>query len=105
MSETGLAEQLLRDVEEVLARKQKDYGGYGDRLFNFRFVAHTLQAALGQGMRADHLPYLAFLQAKIARLITLVGHGGTPANEAVEDTIRDLIGYAALWGEYIGGDA
>lgn len=97
-----LAETFCKNVCEVLKRKTHDYEGKGgDRLFNFRFAALVIDQAIEQDLRGDHLAYLSLICVKIARLISLLGERKVPVNEALDDTINDLIGYVALWGEHI----
>lgn len=69
----------IDDQVELLAKKQHDYGHANINRFG------------KQGVRVR-------LWDKLARLENLERRGHTPQNEAVNDTLVDIVGYCAIYG-------
>lgn len=67
----------LREMHELLVSKQHDYGHDNINMFG----------TIGVAIR---------ICDKLARLNTLTKSGETPDNEALDDTWRDLVGYATI---------
>lgn len=72
-------------VQEVLVRKQRDYGHENIRRFGL------------QGL-------IVRTHDKVARLENLLASGGTPNNESIEDTLLDIVGYSAIGIMWARGD-
>ena len=69
---------------ELLASKKHDYGHENIHRFG------------DQGV-------LVRLWDKISRYENLIKRGKTPANESVEDTLKDMIGYCAIYQMLVNG--
>lgn len=72
--------EILEPVAELLEQKNHDYGRSYDQL----------REEYGE------TSFLIRLDDKINRLKTLVKHPAKVTTEAIEDTIRDIIGYCTL---------
>jgi hypothetical protein len=71
---------VLNPVAELLEQKNHDYGRSYDRL----------REEFGE------VSFLIRIDDKVNRLKTLVKHPAQVTTEAVEDTIKDIIGYCTL---------
>jgi hypothetical protein len=80
MKRTNEFSNILAPVAELLEQKNHDYGRSYDRL----------REEFGE------ISFLIRLDDKINRLKTLVKHPAKVTTEAVEDTIKDIIGYCTL---------
>jgi hypothetical protein len=78
--------QALRDTLEL---KNSDYANIDDMFANFNKVACM------NGTSPRHV-FLTMIGVKVARLAEL-SSGKHPKNEAMEDSIKDLMGYSILW--------
>lgn len=67
----------IGDAVDLMCRKQHDYG-HGN-ILSFGLFGVVVRAS-----------------DKVARLENLMAKGLTPANESVEDTLRDIVGYGAI---------
>ncbi|TGE33344.1 nucleotide modification associated domain-containing protein [Desulfosporosinus sp. Sb-LF] len=72
--------EVLTPIAELLEQKNHDYGRSYDKL----------REEFGE------ISFLIRLGDKINRLNTLVEHPAQITTEAVEDTIKDIIGYCTL---------
>ena len=79
-----IAQEGLRIVELVV-RKNHDYGS---SVFRPPTLAPDLTARQAIMVR---------LSDKIARAVQLSGKGGSKVEENLDDTFRDIAGYALLW--------
>lgn len=77
---------------EIHKRKNDDYTGDNDPLFNFAFCDYV--SSLFKNSR-DKV-YAVFIAVKLARL-SVVLSASNIKNESVEDSFDDLIVYAGIW--------
>jgi hypothetical protein len=77
IADTELMDITADIVQEVLVRKQRDYGHENIRRFG------------RQGL-------MIRIHDKVARLENLLANGETPNNESIEDTLLDIVGYSAI---------
>ena len=77
-------------ANDILRKKSEDYGTVGDyakkRYFPF-----------------GHKSYVQMIHTKVQRLIALVTQEGGPNFESLDDTLLDLINYAAFYSEWLQG--
>lgn len=74
------AYQVGKDVAEIVAKKQADYG-----------PKNILNCPVGA-----ELGVVVRLYDKLARLANLLESGAEPNNESIEDTIDDIMGYGMV---------
>lgn len=71
---------ILDDIQNILEKKNQDYGNsFHDTFTEFGMISPVIR-----------------LNDKIKRLKTLVTNSGNPNYESIEDTLKDIIGYAVL---------
>lgn len=73
--------RLMANIAELLILKHRDYG-----------TGNLLNSPWGYKIALG-----VRLSEKTERLANLVKTGATPQNEALSDTITDIIGYATCW--------
>lgn len=86
-------ERLIGKALSILSQKRQDYTT-SSRYENFGRAATISSWFVND---ADKV-YATLIGVKLARLASLLGRDKTPNNESIEDTFKDLINYAALWG-------
>ncbi len=79
---------------QVVQLKMADYSHEEDPWSNFRVAATVAGCTVNQA-------FLVLMGVKVARLENLLNSGATPANESVEDTLQDLVLYAAIHKSYL----
>ena len=85
---------LLREMEQIHDKKNKDYAEEGNPYSNFEFAAKVA------GCSPDTI-FRALIGVKLARLDELL-KGKQPNNESLNDTLLDLAVYSAIWASYRG---
>ena len=71
---------ILDDIQSILEKKNQDYGdSFHDTFTEFGIISSVIR-----------------LNDKMKRLKTLVKNSSKPNYESIEDTLKDLIGYAVL---------
>lgn len=83
-------EQLAKEISDLVIKKQHDYGK--DNILKYE---DFMKQALGKDYRVG-VGVLARLNDKMERLKNLYKKGTKPENESLEDTFRDIVGYAFL---------
>lgn len=72
--------EILNDISDVLEKKNQDYGNsFHDTFVEFGLISPVIR-----------------LNDKMKRLKTLVTNSCNPNYESIEDTLKDMIGYATL---------
>lgn len=98
--EKAKVDKIFSDIKETLTSKGHDYAD-ADVLSNFKRLAEASKA-LNIDTRTPY-GYAAFMcLMKLDRLNNLMSQSIEPSNESVEDTCKDLIGYATLLTLIIG---
>lgn len=85
--------KTLAQCEITIMSKNKDYAGDGDPFRNFNsseFVGVPIPRAI-----------LVRMMDKMARISNLLDKEATVKEESIEDTLLDLIGYAAILKAYL----
>ena len=76
----GKVSKLFNEMAGLLIKKREDYGdNFEKSVDQFGLISPLIR-----------------MQDKLNRLTNLVKSGGMAKNESIEDSFRDLIGYAAL---------
>lgn len=71
---------ILDDIQSILEKKNQDYGdSFHNTFVEFGITAPTIR-----------------INDKTNRLKTLVKNSSKPNYESIEDTLKDIIGYAVL---------
>lgn len=71
---------ILDDIQSILEKKNQDYGdSFHDTFVEFGITASVIR-----------------LNDKTKRLKTLIKNSSKPNYESIEDTLKDIIGYAVL---------
>jgi len=71
---------ILDDIQSILEKKNQDYGdSFHDTFTEFGIISSVIR-----------------LNDKMKRLKTLVKNSSKPNYESIEDTLKDIIGYAVL---------
>ncbi|OZB98084.1 nucleotide modification associated domain-containing protein [Paenibacillus sp. XY044] len=79
-SQTDLIKEVCADVEDLLIRKNNDYGNS----FSLQFEKYGILSAI---IRMDD---------KMRRLENLIKGHDPQVDESLEDTLKDLVGYGTL---------
>lgn len=85
------AEERFENCLEILKKKNHDYSGDRDELFNFKLVEQL-------GILSTEKGILVRMVDKISRLSTLLDKEAHVADESIQDTLDDLINYAVILG-------
>jgi len=85
--------RLIEQIAEVHNRKNADYARADNPYSNFEFAGQLAAEFSDPTDRA----FAILIGVKLARLGQLLGHGKTPQNESIDDTMVDLTTYAAIW--------
>lgn len=88
------ARKLVDDCLNIMVGKSHDYAKDSDRYSNFRSAAITANTTPEQAI-------LTLIGIKSARLCELTTSGKKAKNEAVEDTIQDLINYTIILAGFL----
>lgn len=83
-----LYDEVVADVKATLTKKGADYANE-DALSNFKEVGEATGTS-------PQITCLTLIATKVARLGVLFNSGKEPQNEAVVDSIRDLVGYSTI---------
>lgn len=76
-------QRYANEVAELVGRKNTDYGSAFDKLMN------------------EHSDYFVIrLKEKIMRFEQVSKHGAKVQDEAIQDTVKDIIGYCLLFLNY-----
>jgi hypothetical protein len=71
---------ILDDIQSILEKKNQDYGdSFHDTFAEFGIISSVIR-----------------LNDKMKRLKTLIKNSSKPNYESIEDTLKDIIGYAVL---------
>lgn len=71
---------ILDDIQSILEKKNQDYGdSFHDTFTEFGIISPVIR-----------------LNDKMKRLKTLIKNSSKPNYESIEDTLKDIIGYAVL---------
>lgn len=71
---------ILDDIQSILEKKNQDYGdSFHDTFAEFGIISPVIR-----------------LNDKMKRLKTLIKNSSKPNYESIEDTLKDIIGYAVL---------
>ena len=89
-------DQILKRIEEIHNRKNKDYSTNEDAFSNFE------QAAVIASWVNDPVlkVFFTLIGVKLSRLANLVNKGGVPNNESLDDTLLDNDTYSILMHAY-----
>lgn len=79
---------------DIHTAKNKDYASDGDAFANFRQVENLGLCTVEQGI-------MVRMSDKFSRIANLLTRPAAVADEKIEDTIHDLITYAALLKAYL----
>lgn len=82
-------EILYQQMSDLLVSKGSDYSGENDTFKNFKVSSQLLDMPVEKVI-------LTRLMDKVSRVSSLLSSGKTPHNESLEDSYRDLLGYATL---------
>lgn len=88
-------EQLMAELKELHESKAHDYSEEGNPYSNFVFVS-TL---ISKFTNPVDVVFVTLIGTKLARLSVLLGKK-EPRNESIDDTLRDLTNYCALWTSF-----
>lgn len=91
----NLEETYARGIE-LVKRKNQDYAGHGDPFRNFRSSSII-------GISVEKNIMLQIVN-KISRIGNILGKDNAVKDEAVEDSILDLINYAAILNAYLDSE-
>ena len=83
-------DQLTKEISDLVIKKQRDYGK--DNILKYE---DFMRQVLGKDYRIG-MGVLARLNDKMERLKNLYKKGTKPENESIDDTFRDIIGYAVV---------
>jgi len=86
-------ESLLEEMLSLHNKKAQDYAQEGNPYSNFE-RASILSSWFSNPLDSV---FAALIGIKLARLAELLSSGKVPNNEPVDDTLRDLTVYCALW--------
>ena len=87
--------ELLKQMEEIHARKNHDYSSIG---FYQNFER---SATLLSWFRNDmDKTFASLVGTKLARLATLLDNTEAPLNESIDDSFLDLCTYCGLWASW-----
>jgi hypothetical protein len=86
---------IFTGCEQILVKKNKDYGSTSDPFKNFRMVENIGLTSVEKGI-------LVRMMDKISRIVNIVDKEPEVKSESVSDTLDDLINYAAILKTYIG---
>ena len=89
-----IVEGIEKARKALHAIKAQDYASE-DVLSNFKRVS-SAASELGIDVQTPYGYALFMVLMKLDRFNNIVGHGGIPANEGLEDTILDLHNYVDL---------
>ena len=87
-------DKTLQEIGGILRSKQHDYASDKNPYLNFERTASILETT-------PELVICHNLAQKVSRLNNLLSTGKKPKNEAVSDSVNDLIGYSILLKNYI----
>ncbi len=90
---SSFIDQALANLSDVLGRKNSDYKVTSSEFSNFHFAADVA------GLNARDV-MIAQIGIKLGRLHGLLKSGKDPEWESVEDTTKDLAGYAIILYAY-----
>ena len=82
-------EDLVIKCREVLISKGNDYTAGNDRLSNFKVAGAVAGISAEQNC-------LSLISTKVARIGALLKSDRVPCNEAIQDSVLDLINYGIL---------
>jgi hypothetical protein len=88
--------ELLKRMNDIHAKKNKDYADQANPFENF-----DRQAEVSSWF--DHnidKSFAGMMALKMARLATLLNKAGEPNFESIEDTFIDLANYSVLWAAW-----
>lgn len=88
-TEAKLIDKLFQECLTIVQSKAKDYANDNDCFCNFKHIASMSKLPVWQ-------TFMVFMCCKIARLNELLSSSKEPNNESIEDSLKDLINYAAL---------
>ena len=86
-------EMALKDLGEVLSKKNSDYKVTGSEFSNFTYAADVAGITPREAM-------LTQIGIKLGRLKGLIQSSKDPNWESIEDTVKDLAGYAIILYAY-----
>lgn len=86
-------QKIFLDAMDLLDSKAHDYASTLDLHSNFKYAAQVMEP-----FPEEYKPYASLIGTKLARLAELLSKG-SPRNEPIEDTFKDLINYCALMAE------
>ena len=86
-------DELMDGLKELHAKKNSDYASDDNPYSNFEYAASLL---VGFTNPVDQV-FVAIIGIKLARLAQLLGTDKIPNNESIQDSMRDLTNYCAIW--------
>ncbi len=91
-------EDFCKDMIEITKRKNADYAGSGDDPFaNFRQIGSLVQMP-----GVVEIGFLTRMSDKFSRIGSFISNGTLQVkDESVEDTLKDLANYSALFAGYL----
>lgn len=91
--------QLLEEIKELHIRKAADYSSSG---FYNNFIESSHLVSLFKDP-VDQV-FASLIGVKLSRIANLRNKGANPLNESLEDSVKDLTTYCAIWYSYIKDD-
>lgn len=93
--------QFCDDMVEITRKKNHDYAGDGEDPFkNFRQIGGLVST---EGVDVVAVGFLTRMSDKFSRVGTHISKGGKllVEDESIEDTLKDLANYSALFAGYL----
>ena len=87
-------QKIFRELEDTLKRKNADYTGGKSEFFNFEKSADVANVSVGKSI-------IVRMMDKMTRMSSLLEREAQVKDEKIEDTIKDLIGYAIILLAYL----
>lgn len=86
---TEAIQEVFKRATLLLQKKNVDYSGQDDPFKNFRLCEAMCLVSVERGL-------LVRMLDKIGRISTLIENNSPQVDESIEDTLIDLINYAAI---------
>ena len=87
-------QKIFKELEDTLRRKNADYTGGKSEFFNFEKSADVANVSVGKSI-------IVRMMDKMTRMSSLLEREAQVKDEKIEDTIKDLIGYAIILLAYL----
>lgn len=91
--------QTLKEMSDIVVKKNKDYTGNGDAFKNFQSIS-----ILTDNMISPEEGILVRMTDKINRIATLIYQDNAVKDEKIQDTLLDLAVYSIILKTYLNQD-